>query len=127
MVIPAKTDFIDRTDIDDSDFILKLDNDNIKPKHYKDVMKNESVMVPTPTPYSGLNKRGFNVAGDFKGEAINTLLAELIDIENIGKDISIKVKFDDEETKWLPINRTILSTFIDTVQNFSDIYTLSNK
>jgi hypothetical protein len=127
MVIPAKTDFIDRTDIDDSDFILKLDNDNIKPKHYRDVLKNESIMVPAPIPYSGLNKRGFNVAGDFKGEAINTLLAELIDIENIGKDISIKVKFDDEETKWLPINRTILSTFIDTVQNFSDIYTLSNK
>lgn len=127
MVIPAKTDFIDRTDIDDSDFILKLDNDSIKAKHYKDVLKNESIMVPTPTPYSGLNKGRFNVAGDFKGDAINTLLAELINIENIGKDISIKVKFDDEETKWLPINRTILSTFIDTVQNFSDIYTLSNK
>lgn len=127
MVIPAKTDFIDRTDVDDSDFILKLDNDNIKPKHYKDVLKNESIMVPTPTPYSGLNKGRFNIAGDFKGDAINTLLAELINIENIGKDISIKVKFDDEETKWLPINRTILSTFIDTVQNFSDIYTLSNK
>jgi hypothetical protein len=52
------------------------------------------------------------------------------ELNNIEDDenakISIKVKINSKETKWLEINKTILDTFVETARNFSDVFVISD-
>ena len=50
------------------------------------------------------------------------LIVNIIEKEKI----SIKVKVGKDETKWLEINKTILDTFVETVQNFSDTFVITD-
>ena len=124
MVIPCKTDYIDEPE--DSSKISVFGKRPKLPKHYRKALNKESVMTPTPTPYPHRDVKAFDVAGDFDKDTITELMNELNDIETDDEKISIKVKFGKNETKWLEINKTILDTFVETVQNFSDTFVITD-
>jgi len=125
MVIPCKTDYIDEPE--DSSKISVFGKRPKLPKHYRKALSNESVMTPTPTPYPHRDVKAFDVAGDFDSDALNIMINELNNIEDEeNAKISIKVKINNKETKWLEINKTILDTFVETARNFSDVFVISD-
>ena len=124
MVIPCKVDYIDEPE--DNSKISVFGKRPKLSKHYRKALSNESVMTPTPTPYPHREVKAYSVAGDFDKDTITELMNELNDIETDDEKISIKVKFGKNETKWLEINKTILDTFVETVQNFSDTFVITD-
>lgn len=123
MVIPCKTAYLDETDGKIHVFGKRPET----PKHYRKALKQESVMTPTPTPYPHRDVKAFGVPGDFDSDAIKVLLDTINDMADTEDEkISIKVKVGKDETKWLEINKTILDTFVETVQNFSDVFVISD-
>lgn len=125
MVIPCKTDYIDEPE--DSGKISVFGKRPKLPKHYKKALSKESVMTPTPTPYPHRDVKAFDVAGDFDSDALNIMINELNNIEDDeNTKISIKVKINSKETKWLEINKTILDTFVETARNFSDVFVIND-
>ena len=131
MNVPAKTDYMN-----DNDFII--DNMN-EPKYYKDVFKSnknkhkinnraitpiqsESVLAPVTRPYrfKNNNKNISNNVDTVTGNAniIVNEISKLFDgnIDSLDSDISIKIRNNDNETKWLNVGYDVIYTLSNIIE-----------
>ena len=115
MIVPCKTDYMDDF-VDDSDFILT--NKNIKPKHYKNKIKKEGVMAPTPTPYPYEHRPvAFDNATDIDTKDLDDFLDKIETYNNSDiEKVSIKVKVNKDESKWLDIDISALDSILSTIK-----------
>ena len=133
MNIPAKVDYMTA-----SDFII---DGKVKPKYYRDELadkknrqykpkdkkpitpiQSESVMTPTGKPYrqKQSNTDLVTISDTSTGDA-NVMLneiAKLFDgsIDEMDNDIAIKVRNNDDETKWLNVDYDVIYTLSDIIK-----------
>ena len=133
MNIPAKVDYMT-----DSDFII---DGKVETKYYRDELadkknrqykprdkkpitpiQSESVMTPTGKPYrqKQSNTDLVTISDTSTGDAnvmINEI-AKLFDgsIDEMDNDIAIKVRNNDDETKWLNVGYDVIYTLSDIIK-----------
>ena len=114
MVIPCKTDYFDNVD----DEIFTLNNSKTKPKHYKKAFKKESVMVPTPTPYPYEHRTvAFDNATDIDTKDLDDFIDKIEAYNNSDiEKVSIKVKVNKDESKWIDIDVSALDSVLSTIK-----------
>ena len=133
MNIPAKVDYMT-----DSDFII---NGKVEPKYYKDELddkknrqykprgkkaitpiQSESVMTPTGKPYrQKQNNTDLVTISDTSTGDANIMLNEIAklfngSIDEMDNDISIKIRNNDNETKWLNVGYDVIYTLSDIIK-----------
>lgn len=84
--------------------------------------KNESVMTPIPS-YTRQNRK-FYAPATSTGNA-NVLvneIAKLLDkhIDNEDVDFEVKIKCDEDETKWMTVNYDVIKVLADILKDYVD-------
>ncbi len=133
MNIPAKVDYMT-----DSDFII---DSKVEPKYYRDELadkknrqykpkdkksitpiQSESVMTPTGKPYrqKQSNTDLVTISDTSTGDANIMLneIAKLFDgsVDEMDNDIAIKIRNNDDETKWLNVGYDVIYTLSDIIK-----------
>jgi hypothetical protein len=152
MVVPAKTDFIDKAEeVEFSDIstpkyyretrakkvnkaynliksdpteqknISEMRTENLRRRKNRR-MRRESVMTPIPSFIR--NRDGERFADTTTGNA-NVLvneIAKLMDkhIDNYDADFELKIKCDEDETKWLTVNYDVIKVLADIIKDYVD-------
>lgn len=123
---------------EDEDFVI---DDIAEPKYYREVpakkvnkafniikseptkqIKKESVMTPIPS-YIKEKKSDFNISTSTgNANVLVNEIARLLDdhLYNEDVDFEIKVKANEDETKWLVVNYDVIKALYDTIKDYID-------
>lgn len=143
--VPAKTDF----DFNDSDFIVNA-TEKGEASYYREIpakrvnrkynlvksdptkqitkesrnrrSKKESVMTPIPTYLRGRDKDFDVKTSTGNANVLVNEIAKLLDkhIDNEEVDFEIKIKADEDESKWLVVNYDVIKVLYDVIKDYVD-------
>lgn len=105
-----------------SDPTKQIKNESKTNRRFRRKLNKESVMTPIPT-YRRQDPK-FYAPATSTGNA-NVLvneIAKLLDkhLDNEDVDFEIKVKADEDETKWLVVNYDVIKVLYDTIKDYID-------
>lgn len=85
-------------------------------------LNKESVMTPIPSYRRDITKREYPVTATGNANVLVNEIAKLLDkhIDNYDVDFEIKIKCDEDETKWMTVNYDVIKILADILKDYVD-------
>lgn len=147
MVIPAKTDYIDdyeELDVDEiseptyyreipakkvnrafnlikSDPTKQIRKESKLNRRRRKINK-ESVMTPIPSYRRDIVKREYPITATGNANVLINEISKLLNkhIDNYDVDFELKIKCDEDETKWMTVNYDVIKVLADIIKDYID-------
>ena len=85
-------------------------------------LNKESVMTPIPSYRRDITKREYPVTATGNANVLVNEIAKLLDkhIDNYDVDFEVKIKCDEDETKWMTVNYDVIKVLYDVIKDYVD-------
>lgn len=85
-------------------------------------LNKESVMTPIPSYRRDITKREYPDTATGNANVLVNEIAKLLDkhIDNYDVDFEVKIKCDEDETKWMTVNYDVIKVLADIIKDYID-------